>query len=176
MNQRVLAVGLVAIGALVALLAAGFGRNPSAVPFVLQDRPASPFQLERLGGGDPLGLESLKGSPTVINFWSTWCVPCKVEHPVLQAGARKYAARGVQFVGVLYGDEPEAAQRFLQRSPSVFPTVLDPGGRMAVDYGVAGVPETFFLDADGRIIRKVAGAVSAPVLVETLDAILREGA
>ena len=133
MNRRVLVGGLVSIGALVTLLAAGFGRNPSAVPFALQDQPASPFQLERLGGGEPIGLQSLKGKPAVINFWSTWCVPCKVEHPVLQAGAKRYEADGVQFVGVLYGDEPTAAQRFLQRTPSVFPTVVDPGGRMAVD-------------------------------------------
>lgn len=172
MNRRVLFVGSACVAAMVALLAAGFGRNPSEVPFVLQDQPATPFRLERLGGGDPISLEALKGRPAVINFWSTWCVPCKVEHPVLQAGANRY--RDVQFVGVLYGDEPEAAQRFLQRTPSVFPTILDPGGRMAVDYGVAGVPETFFLDAEGRIVRKVAGALSAAALVETVEAILGE--
>ena len=76
------------------------------------------------------------------------------------------------FLGVLYGDEPAKARAFLSASGSAYPTLDDPEGAMAVDYGVAGVPETFFIDRDGQIVRKISGPVSAVALAETLEGML----
>jgi len=96
----------------------------------------------------------------VLNFWATWCRPCVAEHRTLQAAAQQHAGE-VVFLGVLYGDEPERARRWLAEVGSVYPTLVDPAQRAVVDYGVAGVPETFFLDRRGVIVHKVSGAISA---------------
>jgi cytochrome c biogenesis protein CcmG/thiol:disulfide interchange protein DsbE len=176
MNRRILIAGIVAASALVALLAAGFGRDPKAVPFVLKGRAAPPFVLQRLDGQGAISVEGLAGRPAVINFWSTNCQGCKAEHALMQRAAQVYGAKGVPFVGVLYGEDPEIGRRYLRLVPSVYPTVIDPGGASAVDYGVAAVPETFFLDGDGKIVRKMTGQMSETVMVETMKSLLEEGA
>ncbi|MBW1877631.1 MAG: redoxin family protein, partial [Deltaproteobacteria bacterium] len=102
------------------------------------------------------------------NFWSTWCVPCKQEHPVLQSAATRYDE--VAFFGVLYSDEPVKAKAYLKRAGSTYQTLVDPGGKMAVDYGVAGVPETYFIDANGVITHKQVGPVSWDLLTTLLGA------
>ena len=171
MNWRVLAVGLVVIVPLVALLAAGFGRDPKLRSESMVGRTAPTFNLEQLEGGR-FSLAEQKGKPVVINFWSTWCQPCKIEHPVLMSAAEAYGPAGVQFVAVLYQDDAAKARAFLNRSGSHWPTLEDPGGRTAIAYGVAGVPETFFIDKNGVIVRKVSGPVSQPVMVTTLEEML----
>ena len=164
-NVPILVGGLALAVALVALLASGFGRDPHALPSMLESHPAPPFALVDLDG-KPWDLASLRGRPVVLNFWSTWCQPCKLEHPLLQEAAR--ATPEVVWLGVLYGDEPEKARRFLASGGSTYPTLVDPEGRVAIDYGVTGVPETFFVDADGVILRKVTGPLSGPALAELL--------
>ena len=100
------------------------------------------------------------------------CQPCKVEHPVLMSAAESYGPNGVHFVAVLYQDDAAKARAFLNRSGSHWPTLEDPGGRTAIAYGVAGVPETFFIDQTGTIVRKVAGPVSQDIMVSTLEQML----
>ncbi|MCP4810789.1 MAG: TlpA family protein disulfide reductase [Proteobacteria bacterium] len=167
----ILGLGLVLLIPMVWVLASGFGKDPHAVPDAMTGEVAPPFSLHTMDG-ELVTLKELEGRPVVLNFWSTWCVPCKIEHPVLQNGASTYGPRGVVFLGVLYGDTEAAARPFLKKNGSTYPTLLDPDGATAVDYGVAGVPETFFIDGDGMIVRKVAGPVSADVLITTLEGML----
>ncbi len=171
MNWKILAGGAVVILPAVWLLAEGFGHDPRALPSVLEGKPAPGFALSTMEG-EPVALASLEGSPVVLNFWATWCVPCLQEHDTLLQGARRYEPRGVVFLGVLYGDEAENAEKYLKKHGRAYPTLLDPNQRTAIDYGVGGVPETFFIDRKGQIVRKVSGPLLPEVLVETLEAML----
>lgn len=166
-NWKILVGGLLLIAPLLWVLYSGFGKDPHALPSTMEGRVAPPFALQDMDG-NPVSLESLRGTPVVINFWATWCVPCKQEHPYLQEAARAYEGR-VRFLGVLYGDEPATARAFLGRYGSSYPTLVDADQSTAIDYGVAGVPETFFVNAEGQIVRKVSGPVNMAVLVETLE-------
>ena len=171
MRWRIIFVGALLTAPLFLVLASGFGNNPNEVPFMLLEKPAPDFQLETLTG-ERISLRELAGKPVVLNFWSTWCQPCKIEHPVLMGAAEAYGPAGVQFVAVIYQDDVSKVRAFLNRSGSHWPTLQDPGGRTAIAYGVAGVPETFFIDKDGVIVRKVSGPVSQPVMVSTLEGML----
>lgn len=159
MNKKVLIGGLAVVGALVALFAASFGKDPHEIDSPLVGREAPPFALRPLDGGAPMGLGDLRGKPAVVNFWATWCQPCQAEHGVLREAARRYGD-GVRFVGIVYEDEPERIQDFLARHGSGYPTLVDQAGKTAIAYGVYGVPETFFLDPGGKIVAKHAGPLT----------------
>jgi len=167
---RILVPGLVVVLALIALLASGFGHDPRALPSRLEGRAAPDFTLETLDG-DTVAFSELRGRPVVLNFWSTWCRPCKLEHPVLNAAATREGDDGVVFLGVLYGDDPELARRYLDRAGSTYPTLVDPAQRIVVDYGVGGVPETYFIDRQGVVAHKVSGALTTASLNSYLEAI-----
>lgn len=168
MNWRVLAAGAVVVVPLVAVLASGFGKDPHALPNVMQGQRAPDFAGLTLGG-ERVSLEALRGETVVLNFWASWCVPCVSEHPELLRAAQVYAPQGVVFLGVIYDDTPEGAQQFLRRYGSGYDHLLDPEGRVSVDYGVAGVPETYVIAPDGTIRRKFVGPVSFPTLAEQLE-------
>jgi cytochrome c biogenesis protein CcmG, thiol:disulfide interchange protein DsbE len=155
MNPWVLAVGLAVVVPLVTVLVLNLGRDPRSVRSPLIGRPAPAFSLAPVGGGAPVGLESLRGHPAVINFWATWCVPCFEEHAALTAAARTF--REVQFLGIVYEDEEATTRAFLAERGSSYPSLLDPEGKTAIAYGVFGVPETFFIDGTGRIVEKYVG-------------------
>jgi cytochrome c biogenesis protein CcmG/thiol:disulfide interchange protein DsbE len=167
--RNVLIVAAVVVPLLV-LLALGFRFDPHEVPSVLPGRPAPACALTDLEGA-PQTLARLRGRPVVLNFWSTWCVPCEAEHHLLQSAARAYGDR-VHFVGVVYQDEPEATRRYLARNGSAYLQLLDPGSRCSIDYGVAGVPETFFIDAGGVVRHKQAGPVTAAILRASIEPLL----
>lgn len=165
--------GLVVIGGLVAVLASGFGGTTQGVSNNLVGRAAPSFAMEVLGARDTLvRTEALAGAPVVLNFWSTWCQPCKLEHPHLLAAAEQFGPRGVKFYGVLYNDEPQKAERFLTEHGQGFPVLYDPLQRVAIDYGVTGVPETFVLDKRGQIVHKFIGPVSVGELQAVLQPLL----
>jgi len=165
--------GLSVIAALVCVLASGFGTSPQGVSNALEGRVAPNFRMEVLGNrAETVELGDLRGAPAVLNFWSTWCQPCKIEHPHLIAAAQSLGPRGVRFYGVLYSDEPANAERFLKQNGQAFPILHDPLQRIAIDYGVAGVPETFVLDREGRIVRKFIGPVSSGELQAAVEPLL----
>lgn len=163
MNKKVLIAGLVLVVPLIALFAASFGNDPHAVRSPLIGKQAPPFSLITVGDKETVSLEALRGKPAVVNFWATWCEPCKMEHGVLTRGAKLFGDQ-VQFVGVVYDDKEEAITAFLQRYGSGYPALIDAGGKTAIAYGVTGVPETFFIDANGTIVSKYAGPLSPDLL------------
>jgi cytochrome c biogenesis protein CcmG/thiol:disulfide interchange protein DsbE len=162
-NRRVLLLGLVFVVPLVVLLLLNLDRNPHMVASPLVGRPAPDFVLQPLGGGEPVALSTLRGRPVVVNFWATWCVPCLQEHPLLVQAARGLGSR-VQFLGVVYQDDETEVRRFLARRGSAYPSLLDPESRSAIAFGVFGVPETFFIDGEGRIAAKHVGPLDAEAL------------
>jgi len=171
MNWKVLGAGLLIVVPLVAVLAAGFGRDPKLRSEALVGHEAPSFDLEQVDGGR-FDLEAYRGHPVVVNFWSTWCQPCKIEHPVLLEAAMNYRSAGVRFVAVVYQDEPAKVRQYLKQRGSAWPTLLDPGNRTAIAYGVAGVPETFFVDKEGTIVHKISGPVSRAAMAQTLESLL----
>ncbi len=154
---------------LVTILATAFGTDVHEVPFMLAGKPAPPFSIKRLDNNTTVSLSDFKGRPVVLNFWSTWCGPCKMEHPHLEAGAREFQDR-VTFLGMVFEDTEENTRRFITETPTSFTQLFDPKSTVAVDYGVSGVPETYFIDAQGTIRGKYVG----PINVRTLRARVQE--
>ena len=148
------------------LLLQGFGRDPGAIPTALAGKPMPAFEAATLDGGT-LRSADLAGRPVLLNFWASWCGPCVEEHAVLAEAHREYGDR-VRIVGVLYQDVPADALDFLARyGDQGWPNVVD-ADDLAIDYGTTGVPETFFIDADGIVRDKELGPVTAEVLDEKL--------
>lgn len=153
------------------LLTTGFGRDPRAISSPLIGQSAPAWELATLDG-ETLSSADLAGRPYVINFWASWCAPCVDEHPVLASAWERHGDE-LTVVGVVYNDGPESAQAFLDRlGDAGYPHLLDPDGTLAVDFGVTGPPETFFVDADGIVRDKRVGPLTQRLLDEHLTAIL----
>jgi cytochrome c biogenesis protein CcmG/thiol:disulfide interchange protein DsbE len=166
-NRKVLVAGLLVTLPLLAVLVLNLGRDPRIVESPLVGRAAPPFTLSAVGGGPAVSLAALRGKPVVLNFWATWCVPCYEEHGLLVAAARALAAE-VQFLGVVWEDAEPQVLEYLRTQGSAYPSLLDPEGRTAIAYGIAGVPETFFISGEGRIVAKVTGPVNQESLAKNL--------
>jgi cytochrome c biogenesis protein CcmG/thiol:disulfide interchange protein DsbE len=158
-----------------ALLAYGFRLNPRDIPSPLVGRPAAPFALTSFDGV-PVELAALRGKVVVVNFWASWCYPaCYEEAPVLERGWQAYRDRGVVVLGIDIQDKDEAGRKFIADFGLTFPNAPDRGGRVSVDYGVYGVPETFFIDRDGHVRVKHVGAVTEPVFRDAVERLLAAG-
>jgi cytochrome c biogenesis protein CcmG/thiol:disulfide interchange protein DsbE len=159
-----------------ALLAYGFRLSPRDIPSPLVGRPAAAFTLTSFDGAT-VTLDALRGKVVVLNFWASWCYPaCYEEAPVLERAWRGYRDRGVVVLGVDIQDKDEAGRKFIRDFSLTFPNAPDPAGKVSIDYGVYGVPETFFIDRQGRIRRKHVGAVTEQVFRDTAEALLAEPA
>ena len=154
------------------LLFTGFGRDPREISSPLIGRPAPEWSLSTLDGRT-LATADLAGRPYVVNFWASWCIPaCVDEHPVLAAAHERYGDELV-IVGVLYQDEPADAEAFLARyGDPGYAHVMDDDGRLAIEYGVTGPPETFFVDETGVVRDKQFGPLSDDLMADRLGAIL----
>ena len=164
----VLAVG---VGA---LFGARLDRDPSLVSTPLIGQPASERTVPYLEQDGSLSLEDFRGQVVVVNFWAYWCVACREEHPALTAASAAYREAGVEFIGVVYQDRTPNAVGFLDEMGrgEDFRYVTDPESRLAIDFGVFGVPETFFIDETGKIAAKITGASTLPLLSGVLDEML----
>ena len=161
---------------LLALLAYGFRLNPRDIPSPLIGRSAAPFTLAALDGA-AISIEAHRGQVVVVNFWASWCRPaCYDEAPVLERAWRAYRERGLVVIGVDIQDTHEAARRFVADFSLSFPNVRDVSGKVSVEYGVYGVPETFFVDRRGRIRAKHVGAVSDEIFRRHAEKLLAEPA
>jgi len=162
MNRTVLIVGSAITLALVAILFLGLGKDPTAIDSPLVGKAAPPFVLKSVNTADTIDIAGLRGRPVVVNFWATWCVPCYQEHPVLVENAPTMP--NVQFVGVVFNDSADKINSFLTKYGSAYPTVLDQQGKTAIEYGVGGVPETFFINRQGVIVAKYVGPMTTEIL------------
>ena len=171
MNRSVLIVGVILAAILLAILFAGLGKDPAEIRSPLINKPAPTFALREVGTNRTIDLTQFRGKPTVVNFWATWCGPCWEEHPVLVANARMLQPN-VQFLGVVFQDKEDQILGFLNQRGSSYPTVVDEAGKTAIAYGVGGVPETFFVDANGVIRAKYSGPMSPDILRANLQKVL----
>lgn len=126
-------------------------------------REAPDFTLEALDGSE-VSISALRGDPVVINFWASWCVPCREEFPVLVDAARRHKNDGTHFVGIVFNDLPGDAREFAEDEGARWPMLLDPDGEIARAFGVRGPPYTFFLDGNGRIVSQVAGTLTKRII------------
>ena len=159
------AIALTVIALLIFVLFKAFGTDPHAVPFMLVGKPAPAFSIKRLDTDELVTLEQFKGRPIVLNFWSTWCGPCKMEHPVLDWAAKQYQGR-IVFLGIVFEDNEANTKKFLKENGWSFPQLFDPKSTVAVDYGVSGVPETYFITPQGQIRGKVAAPFVEPAQID----------
>jgi cytochrome c biogenesis protein CcmG/thiol:disulfide interchange protein DsbE len=151
---------------LAALFFIRLGGDPARIPSALIGRPAPATQLPPLAslmrdGKQMPGLSpaTFKDAVTIVNVWASWCVPCHDEVPLLLQLAQD---KRIQLVGINYKDQPDNARRFLGRYGNPFvATGVDPNGRAAIEWGVYGVPETFVVGRDGRIVFKLVGPITA---------------
>jgi cytochrome c biogenesis protein CcmG, thiol:disulfide interchange protein DsbE len=156
---------------LLALFAWGLTRDPKLIPSPLIGKEAPPFTLELFEGG-AFRLEEQRGNVVVLNVWASWCYPaCWNEAPRLEAAWRQYRDQGVMVVGLNYQDREAEARAFIHRFGKTFPNGPDKGSKIAIAYGVYGVPETFFIDHAGWIYPKHIGEISG----ETLAAKIEQG-
>jgi cytochrome c biogenesis protein CcmG, thiol:disulfide interchange protein DsbE len=172
-NRVVFVVGMLIAAALIVVLAAGIGKDPSHIESPLIGKFAPDFALKAVGSGQTVDLAQFRGKPVVVNFWATWCRPCYQEHPVLVANAQMMQGQ-VQFVGVVFQDQEEKIQAFLNERGSAYPTLVDQGGKTAIAYGVGGVPETFFLNRSGKVVAKFEGPIDPDTLQQDVRKAMTE--
>lgn len=175
---------------MVVFLAVGLNRNPQEIPSPLIGRPAPAFQLPSMDAAQSVSTAAFKGQLTLVNFWATWCAGCKDEHPILLALSRQ---PGLQMVGINYKElqaselsgqatqSPESLQKarlrsqaWLQKNGQAFgQNLMDMDGRVGMDFGVYGLPETYLIDRDGVVRFKHAGALTPEVVQQKLLPLLR---
>ncbi len=154
--------------AVLALLAYGFAREPRYIESPMLGRPAPAFAL-MLFAGRAARLEDFRGKVVFVNFWASWCPPCRAEAPMLETMWRQLKDQDVVFLGVNTQDEESQAQAFLDEFGITYPNGRDPSGRIAIDYGVWGLPEAFIIDRAGRITYKHIGTLGSPLLAAKID-------
>jgi len=169
-NRTALIIGLVLVVPLLIFLAISFRFDPRFIESPLVGKEAPTFTLQSLDG-EVVDLATLRGQPVVINFWATWCQPCIYEHPYLIEMARQYEGRA-HFLGVIYQDEVAPIRRFLAQRGSWGRTLVDPEAEVAIAFGVYGAPETFVVDPQGVIVRKITSAIDPRSLSQLLDSML----
>jgi cytochrome c biogenesis protein CcmG, thiol:disulfide interchange protein DsbE len=158
-----------------ALLSYGLTRQSHPGTFAQLDQPALNFQVRWVSGAEHFGTPSpahlelalTKGRPTILNFWASWCVSCRAEARELEAFWQKHSGE-VLVVGIAIQDSVDQATKFAHYYGKTYPLGLDLDGRASIDYGVVGVPETFFLDGQGIIRHKITGPVDHATLAEGL--------
>lgn len=159
---------------LAAMFYVGMQKGDQALPSQMVGKPAP--KVEAVALGDlPLATDADLAAPGVklVNFWASWCQPCRAEHPMLEAMAQK----GVTILGVNYKDQPGDAQGFLSDMGNPYAKIAaDTSGRMGIDWGIYGVPETFVIDGKGQVIARLAGPITTETLAQTIQPAMDQAA
>lgn len=164
---------LVVVAGLLAASLVKLQTGEANLPSTMEGRQAPLVTVTPLGEGAPVTQADLMAPGVkLVNFWASWCQPCRVEHPVLE----KLAAEGVQIYGINYKDKPDAAMGFLTEMGNPFARMGADSGRMALDWGVYGVPETYVIDGKGMVVLRWAGPITEDVLEKTLRPALAKAA
>jgi len=161
-------ITLAIVLSLIALLAYGFGRDPRYIPSPLLGRPAPSFAVTLFDGGK-LSLEDLRGKVVFLNFWASWCPPCRAEAKDLEEIWQRWKDKDVVFLGINIQDQEDDALAFLKEFHITYPNGRDGSGKTAIGYGVWGIPETFFIDRKGRITYKHVGTLGQTLIAAKLE-------
>ncbi|MBB5205032.1 cytochrome c biogenesis protein CcmG/thiol:disulfide interchange protein DsbE [Inhella inkyongensis] len=166
-------IPLLAFGLLAALLARGLQLNPREIPSPLIGKAVPAFELAPLQeNAAPLRQADLQGKVSLINVWASWCAPCRQEHPLLVDFARRQPQ--VQLLGLNYKDQRDTAQAWLKELGDPYRAIgFDDKGRVGIDFGVYGVPETFVVDRSGTIRFKHVGPITAELLRDKIEPLLK---
>jgi cytochrome c biogenesis protein CcmG, thiol:disulfide interchange protein DsbE len=164
------------IAALAVVLMLSFRFDPRDIRTVILNKPAPAFTAEKLDGTGTLSLSDYAGKVVVLNFWASWCPPCKEENPALVRVWERYRSSDVVVIGIVYSDSTEKARAYVASNGVTWPTVQDADGRIAFAYGVRGPPETYFIGTDGIVAGRIIGAVSEATLVNGIDRLRAQAA
>ena len=148
----------------------GLGRDVKFIPSPLLDRQAPNFSLSRLEDGDAVNLSDFQGRAILLNFWASWCVSCRQEHDLLiKLGTRFGDGKTLSLVGINYKDTLTGARKFQsERGAFPYPSGVDQDGKVGLNYGVYGLPETFFIDSTGKVVTKHIGPLTEKIVAEKL--------
>ena len=135
----------------------------------LSTQPFSDFNLTTLDG-DFISIKDYRDKIVVVDFWSSWCAPCRAEGPILSESHKTWRERGVEFIGIAIWDNVDSVEKFIDQNNIEYVNGIDTSGLIAVDFGITGIPEKFFVNPNGEIVKKVVG----PNTTDTLDRILTE--
>ena len=164
---------LVVVVGLIAASYVKLGTGEANLPSTMEGRVAPVVTVTRLGGGDPVTQADLMAPGVkLVNFWASRCQPCRVEHPMLD----RLSAEGVVIYGINYKDKPDAALGFLAEMGNPYAKLGADSGRMALDWGVYGVPETYVIDGSGTVVLRWAGPITEDVLEKTLRPAIAQAA
>jgi cytochrome c biogenesis protein CcmG, thiol:disulfide interchange protein DsbE len=175
MNWRRAVMGAGVSLPIIALLAYGMTIDPKALPSTLPGRPAPEFALRIMDSTPPdtVRLSDHRGDVVVLNFWASWCLECRVEHSDLSLAATTYASHGVKFYGILYSDSEGNGRSWIRdMGGQAYPALIDDRSRTAISYGLYGVPETFVIDQEGRVVHKQIGPITARQLSSIIEPLL----
>jgi cytochrome c biogenesis protein CcmG/thiol:disulfide interchange protein DsbE len=168
MRTRRLVITFLVIAPILALLAFGFTRDAKYIRSPLLAKPAAPFTVT-LFDGKKVALEDLRGKAVFLNFWASWCTPCRDEARDLEAAWQKVKDKDRVFLGVALQDNDKDSREFLKEFEVTYPNGKDESGKIAVDYGTWGIPESFFIDPQGRITYKHVGGIRAALVLTKIE-------
>ena len=164
------------IAVLTVALMLSFRHDPRDIRSVTLNRPAAAFTAQKIDGTGTLSLSDYAGKVVVLNFWASWCPPCKEENPALLRVWERYRTSDVVIIGIVYNDPTEKARAYVSSNGVTWPTVQDTDGRIAFAYGVRGPPETYFIGPDGILADRVIGAITEAALVNGIDRLRAQAA
>jgi cytochrome c biogenesis protein CcmG/thiol:disulfide interchange protein DsbE len=172
-NSALAFAAIVAVGFLGLLVWGMLNKQPitglSGVTRV--NRAAPEFTLTTFSG-TTISLQDLRGKAVVINFWASWCPPCRIEASLIERTWRAYKNRDLIFLGVNIQDRKEDALNYIREFDITYPNGPDPTGEISIDYGVSGLPVTFFISGKGEVVRRWVGAIEKPVLISSIEEIM----